>query len=73
MQKFVILKNYDPVVIVLENSDDLCGDPQKEIIFENSIFFAWHKKTGDFSPVLIILHYQKNLLLLSTVSIVTAS
>ena len=38
MQKIVILKNYDPVIIVLENSDNLHGDPQKDLIFENAIF-----------------------------------
>ena len=38
MQTFVILKNYDPVVIVLENSDNLRSDPQKDLIFENAIF-----------------------------------
>ena len=57
-QKIIILKNYDPVAIVLENSDILHGDPQKDLIFENAIFLLSRrcnprkKKTGDCSPVL---------------------
>ena len=58
MQKIVILKNYDPVVIVLENSDNLHGDPQKDLVFQNHDFLLSRrcdprkKKTGEQSPVL---------------------